>query len=98
MVWELEASNEVDLSPRFAADKSENPLLKPGETIHIATKNVNGDFGFGKSLRVFLYIVKNDTAYVNNNLTISYSNLSNKNFQIQIEDQDLHYPGVPTFE
>ncbi len=78
--------------------KSEYPLLKPGQTVYVSVKNVNGAFGSRKSLRLFLYTVSGDTAFANNNLTIILKSLSQHNFQIEIDNKDLHYPGVPTFE
>lgn len=48
-------------------------------------------------MKLFLYTVHDSMAYANNNLTISYKDLSEKNFIVKIMNTDLYFPGTPFY-
>lgn len=95
--WEVNASEQSNISQRFASTKSVNPLIQPGQSVKISVKNVNGHFGPGKTMKVFLYTIGDDTAFFNTDMMVSYKNLSLKNFKIVIRNDDLHFQGAPLY-
>jgi hypothetical protein len=84
LVWELQASNLIDLSPSITLSDDGPLILEAGATRAFRPEEISGGFRPGDDLRVFVYEVLGETAEYRSTLTVNASRLRASDSRVTI--------------
>ena len=83
--YEKEASHRLDIDPEIPVNTIQgSSLLESGASAALSMTDIGGGYEAGKTLRLFLYEVRSDTARYRSHLDVSYDELERKDFRVEV--------------